>query len=152
MPGINFRAPKEEPLFPPHRQPKKAKPVTGAHVKVEPGRVKVEPNSVKVKLDSVKVEPDTVKSEPTSPEPSEAWCTKYAVPLVYHSKEDGEWACWQATVRLSAKEAGVVVVDSGSDGDYDDNSSESGFETGGEASGEDGEEDDAALDFSAFDY
>jgi hypothetical protein len=70
----------------------------------------------------------------------EVWRAKYAVPPVYHSEEDGEWAGWQATVRLSVKEAGVVVIKSDSNGND------------GEPSGEDGEEDDAALDFSAFDY
>jgi hypothetical protein len=63
---------------------KKPKPVADARVKIEPGTVKVEP-------DSVKVEPGTVKSEPTSPEPSEAWRMKYAVPPVYRNEEDGEW-------------------------------------------------------------
>jgi hypothetical protein len=68
------------------------------------------------------------------------------VPPVYHDEEDGEWAGWQAVIRLSAKEAGIIVIDS------DDDNDNGGGETSGEASGEDGEEDDAALDFSAFDY
>jgi hypothetical protein len=49
---------------------------------------------IKVEPDIVKVEPDTVKSEPASPECSEAWRAKYAVPPVYRSEEDGEWADW----------------------------------------------------------
>jgi hypothetical protein len=75
MPRIIFWVPKEEPL-----SPKKPKPITGARVKVEPG--------------TIKVEPGIVKPEPTSPEPSEVWHAKYAVPLVYRSEEDGEWAGW----------------------------------------------------------
>jgi hypothetical protein len=71
MPGISFRVPKEKPP-----SPKKMKPVASAHVKVEPG--------------TIKVEPIIVKPEPTS----EAWCAKYAVPPVYRSEEDGEWAGW----------------------------------------------------------
>jgi hypothetical protein len=129
MPGISFRVPKEEPPSPPRRQPKKPKSAAGARVKVEPG--------------TVNVEPGTVKPETTSPEPSKAWRMKYAVPPVYHSEEDGKWAGWQAATRLSAKEAGVIVIESDINDD-DDND--------GEASGEDGEEDDAALNFGAFDY
>jgi hypothetical protein len=52
------------------------KPVASAHIKVEPG--------------TIKVEPIIVKPEPTS----EVWCAKYAVPPVYRSEEDGEWAGW----------------------------------------------------------
>jgi hypothetical protein len=65
IPGISFRAPKEEPPSPSRRQAKKPKPVTGARVKVVSGIIKVEP-------ECVKVEPGTVKSVPASPERSEA--------------------------------------------------------------------------------
>jgi hypothetical protein len=136
MSRISFRVPKEE-----SPSPKNLKPVAGDHVKVEPGTVKIEP-------DTIKVEPDVVKLEPTSPEPSEAWRAKYIVPSVYRSEEDGDWAGWLAAVCLSAKEAGVVVIDSDDDGDDDDDGGETGFETGGK----DSKEEDTALDFSTFDY
>jgi hypothetical protein len=58
----------------------------------------------------------------------------------------------QAIVRLSAKEVGVVVIDSDSDSDDDGNDGDTGFEIGGKANGEDGEDEDAALDFNTFDY
>jgi hypothetical protein len=61
----------------------------------------------------------------------EVWRVKYVVLPVYRNEEDGEWASWQADVRLSMKEAGVVVIESDSDGNDDAN--------GGEASGKDGE-------------
>jgi hypothetical protein len=131
MPGISFWVPKKEPP-----SLKKPNPIAGTRVKVEPGTIKIEPNTVKIK-------PDIVKPEPTSPEPSEAWRTKYAVSLVYRSEEDGEWASWQAVVCLSVKEAGFVVSDSDDDG----SSGETGFETGRE----DGEEEDGTMDFSTFD-
>jgi hypothetical protein len=87
-------------------------------------RVKVEPGSVKVKPGTIKVEPGNVKPEPTSPEPLEAWRVKYAVPLVYHSEEDGEWAGRHAVVSLFTKEAGVIVIDR----DDDDGGGNIGFE------------------------
>jgi hypothetical protein len=71
---------------------------------------------------------------------------KYVVLLLYHSEEDGEWDGWQAAIRWSVKEVGVIIIDSNDD---DDNG---GDETNDESSREDGEEDDAALDFSAYDY
>jgi hypothetical protein len=49
---------------------------------VEPGSVKAKPCTIKVEPDTIKVEPSIVKLEPTSPEPSKAWCVKYAVPPV----------------------------------------------------------------------
>jgi hypothetical protein len=62
MPRISFRASKEEPPSPSHRNSsfrpsKKPNPVHGARVKMESGTIKLEPDIIKLKLDTIKPEP-----------------------------------------------------------------------------------------------
>jgi hypothetical protein len=104
-----------------------------------PSKVKVEVSEVKMEVKDElpsppRGQPPTsralkrarTEATPPSPPSPEPWMVVLAVPPMYRHPDDREWAGYNAIVRLSVAEAGIVVIS----GDEDDDGGVSADATG----------------------